>query len=298
LGPGLVAAVQLAARGKRGSKVIICTDGMANSGIGSTGSYPTPKPFYESVGASARKQGISISVISIVDTECRLDLLSPIANLTGGDVIKIDPTNLSETFENIVSNSTLGTNVEIRLFIHQAFNFRNEDQKSLEDFGRILMKSAGNVCLATTLSFEYSLKSSKELSQIKGFELEKLMTIPFQAQIQYTGKDDQRYLKVITCYQPITNDKAEARKNAKLEIVVNHAKVKTAELASKGFLKEAMINAQAYSVLTDDVKGYQKEINSLYSAIQHESQTLKMVPDSQSDNLVMEINQALQGRKK
>ncbi len=35
LGPGLLVSVSLAARGKPGSKVIICTDGMANLGVGS-----------------------------------------------------------------------------------------------------------------------------------------------------------------------------------------------------------------------------------------------------------------------
>jgi len=34
LGPGLIAAYSLASSGKPGSKIIICTDGLANKGIG------------------------------------------------------------------------------------------------------------------------------------------------------------------------------------------------------------------------------------------------------------------------
>ena len=34
LGPALVSSVMLASKGKRGSKVILCTDGLANVGLG------------------------------------------------------------------------------------------------------------------------------------------------------------------------------------------------------------------------------------------------------------------------
>ncbi len=35
LGPALLAAITMASSGKAGSKVIVCTDGMANVGLGS-----------------------------------------------------------------------------------------------------------------------------------------------------------------------------------------------------------------------------------------------------------------------
>ena len=35
LGPGLLTAVTMASNGKKGSKVILCTDGIANIGMGS-----------------------------------------------------------------------------------------------------------------------------------------------------------------------------------------------------------------------------------------------------------------------
>ena len=37
LGPGLISAVQIASKGAIGSKVILCTDGEANVGIGGSG---------------------------------------------------------------------------------------------------------------------------------------------------------------------------------------------------------------------------------------------------------------------
>ena len=35
LGPALLSAIEMATAGKRGSKVVVCTDGLANLGIGS-----------------------------------------------------------------------------------------------------------------------------------------------------------------------------------------------------------------------------------------------------------------------
>lgn len=40
LGPALLSAVLLARAGKPGSSVIICTDGLANTGLGSLDSEP------------------------------------------------------------------------------------------------------------------------------------------------------------------------------------------------------------------------------------------------------------------
>lgn len=39
LGPALLASVNLASKGKPGSKVIICTDGCASHGLGATDSF-------------------------------------------------------------------------------------------------------------------------------------------------------------------------------------------------------------------------------------------------------------------
>ena len=103
LGPGLIASLALANVGKIGSKVIICTDWLANVGLGSVEVY-TPdenektKSFYTHLGSKAKSKGISISIISIVESECRLDLLSPIADLTNGEISKVDPINMADDF--------------------------------------------------------------------------------------------------------------------------------------------------------------------------------------------------------
>lgn len=299
LGPALLISIALAARGKRGSKVIICTDGLANTGLGKLNSLfgQDSKEFYFNMGAHARSKGISVSVISISKSECRLDMLSPIANLTGGDVIKVNPTDLTETFENLVSEKVLGSNVEIKLFLHKAMEFRNEDGKNLEDNNRVLVKKVGNATESSVVSAEFAARKAKEIAKLEDVNLEKMEKLPIQAQIQFTGKDDKPYIKILTLVQEVTMDKDEARKDANPDAIATHARIKTAELASSGDLKKAMTNAVIYSGLTTNIKEYQKNIASLYGAIQTESQMTRLIPDSQSDFLTTEINQALQCRK-
>ena len=51
LGPALTAAIEVASKGSKGSTVILCTDGLANIGVGSLESSDESKQlFYENVG--------------------------------------------------------------------------------------------------------------------------------------------------------------------------------------------------------------------------------------------------------
>jgi len=75
LGPALLVSCGVASK-KAGSKVIICTDGLANVGLGALDGNSTKKEaqsFYEQVGVFAKKSGIEISIISIQGTECRME---------------------------------------------------------------------------------------------------------------------------------------------------------------------------------------------------------------------------------
>ena len=119
LGPALVASTAIAAKGSPGSKVIICTDGIANKGMGDIErggeELEEAKNFYAKVGQYAQQHGVVLSIISLVSSECRLDLLSPIAGLTGGDVLRVDPMNLSTDFENLLAEKVIATQVTVRV---------------------------------------------------------------------------------------------------------------------------------------------------------------------------------------
>jgi len=56
LGPALVISIFLASK-VVGSKVVLCTDGEANVGVGNLGSYSSSSEFYPRLGETARSKG-------------------------------------------------------------------------------------------------------------------------------------------------------------------------------------------------------------------------------------------------
>lgn len=86
-----------------GSSVILCTDGLANIGLGafdevkSAEQQAQTEAFYKRLGEFAKSKGISVSIISIIGDECNIDTLGRLAELTGGSVERVDPINLLKT---------------------------------------------------------------------------------------------------------------------------------------------------------------------------------------------------------
>lgn len=66
LGPALVTALNIAGKGSPGSSVILCTDGLANIGIGQLEPYDElRKKFYIELGEEAKKSNITVNLITI-----------------------------------------------------------------------------------------------------------------------------------------------------------------------------------------------------------------------------------------
>lgn len=101
LGPALATGVAMAAEGAQGSQVVLCTDGLANIGIGSfdevtdEAELKKREEVYERIGEYAKSKGITVNIVSIVGDECNLETLSRIAELTGGEVERVDPISLT-----------------------------------------------------------------------------------------------------------------------------------------------------------------------------------------------------------
>ncbi len=98
LGPALVTAVAMAAEGNPGSMVVLCTDGLANVGLGAFDEVKSEEEskkldaFYEGLGEFAKAAGVSVSIVSIEGEECNIDTLSRISEITGGNVERVNPT--------------------------------------------------------------------------------------------------------------------------------------------------------------------------------------------------------------
>jgi hypothetical protein len=109
LGPALLLGIALAGAAP-GSQVILCTDGLANQGLGSleqqaaadAGKKREQVAFYLECAEQAILKGVSVSVLSLLGTEAALENLSVVTEKTGGTVDRVDPRVLTNQLDALV----------------------------------------------------------------------------------------------------------------------------------------------------------------------------------------------------
>lgn len=84
LGPAVVAAIQMSSKGKKGAKIILCTDGEANQGL-------VGAEFYNKAASYAKEKGVVINILSLKGDNCNLKELGKLSLSTRGSLMKIDP---------------------------------------------------------------------------------------------------------------------------------------------------------------------------------------------------------------
>ena len=187
MGPAALTAIAMAAEGAAGSTVVICTDGLANVGLGAYDEAKTEAEiakvdeFYEKLGTYAQNKGVTINIVSIAGDECNLDSLANLAELTGGNVERVSPNTLTQNFANIMAMPSIATNCVTKVKIHKARQFRNENVALLNEDKTLLVKELGNVNEDTIFTFEYCLRPLDELVEMDDIDLVELKEVPFQA---------------------------------------------------------------------------------------------------------------------
>ncbi|KAK6171244.1 hypothetical protein SNE40_019473 [Patella caerulea] len=256
LGPSLVVALGLASR-YSGSKIILCTDGLANVGLGRLDESFTDDPalFYEEMGEKAVEKGVSISVITIKGAESKLVQLGKLADLTSGQVNHVDPLRLTEEFSNILADRIIATNVTATFILHKNLVFFDEDTEE-----NIIVKNIGNAKMDTEITFKYGKKAGSSTSMTKeafpasGVQedgqpnSQKLLTnpsacltsdtapteLPFQLQLEYTDTNGTKALRVLTQKRPVTQSRNLAEQHLNLEVLGPYTAKTCADLALKG----------------------------------------------------------------
>ncbi|KAJ8032397.1 Circularly permutated Ras protein 1 [Holothuria leucospilota] len=279
LGPALLISVAMASQ-KAGSKVLICTDGLANVGMGlmqgvDDDVYQESVAFFEDVGFYARDSGVCVSVLTMEGEDCRVIELGNVADKTGGRVTVVDPLKLNETFGDVVHDSILATNVSAKMVLHRGLYFREDENEKC-----YINRNVGNVRADTEATFEFGVRRTRQKevlydngggttflqseddddpiydsvgaqqSMINGIE-----ELPFQVQISYTGRDGGQYIRVITMNRPVTKDREFAEQNANVAIVGAHAAQNAAKLAVEGDFGQAQMSALVTQKLVERYAG-------------------------------------------
>ncbi|CAH1778659.1 unnamed protein product [Owenia fusiformis] len=296
LGPGLLLAVSMAGQCP-GSKVIICTDGKANVGLGSLQAnsetdelLETAQLFYGEVAQHALLKGVSVSVISIKGTDCKMVELGNVSDQTGGQVNIVDPLKLTEEFGNILADQIIATNVTATLLLHRGLYFRNEASKQSKT-----VRQVGNVTRDTEITFEYGVRSKPQSNQPAATVAEEesmetdqatqegataapsnsnqsavldddLTELPFQLQINYTDTNGAQALRVLSMVKPVTKDRNVAEKNMDLKLLGTNAAQMSARLATEGEYSRSRLHSMMHQRLMSRATKKDKSSRGIYKA--------------------------------
>jgi len=245
-----------------GSTVVVCTDGIDNVGLGSLEGINDDtvkqgvEQWYEGVANVAKLKGVTINVISIKGQECALEDLGRVADITGGQVERVDPATIMKDVKDMLKKPTISTQVSATFMVHRGLKFRNEDATT-----NVLRRELGNVNEDTEITFEYEKQEAAKLSEFK-----ELKALPFQLQIHFTKLDGMKCLRVISKLQQITTERNVAEQDVKSHLIAANVAQQAARFAEKGQYAEARANNLAWGRLLAKHSNKKKENHKAYSA--------------------------------
>ncbi|XP_062300938.1 circularly permutated Ras protein 1 isoform X1 [Scomber scombrus] len=198
LGPAALASVALASR-YPGSKVVLCTDGRANIGLGEmeqTSSLSSPhltSYFYKQLALQAVESGVIVSVMTFEGTDCRLAEVGRMADTTGGRVNIVSIGTVATEIQSASMDNVLATGATLTLLASDGVYFPYMDESNHK-----LVTEIGNVTEGLEITFQFAVK--KEFNTI--FLQRK--ALPFQVQLIFKTRDQQRVTRIITVQRPVT----------------------------------------------------------------------------------------------
>ncbi|XP_014824806.1 PREDICTED: circularly permutated Ras protein 1-like isoform X2 [Poecilia mexicana] len=234
LGPAALVAVSMASR-LPGSKVIICTDGKANAKLGNlededndARALLSSTIFYQNLGEFAATQGVTVSVLSIEGTDCRLDELGRLADRTGGKVVIASPNQLHSEFEEIIENRTVATHCAVTLLVPKSLRLKGE-----REVGHKGTREVGNVNTDTEVTMQFGAHEHTEVaSPASGSH------VALQLQVRYR-RNGRALLRVFTADREVTDDSSAALSSLSLAIVQLNSLQASAALAVRGRFLDA-----------------------------------------------------------
>jgi actin beta/gamma 1 len=223
LGPALAVSVGLAS-GRPGSKVVLCTDGMANNGVGAIKNRNQLVDFYSDIGRRAAEEGTCISVITMEGEDCSMENLGTCADLTGGQVEMVDLRALGSKVGAMLANATLGTGLQVTIISAHGISCVTQSAGELKGSAWVTSQTVGTATARTDLTCKLSTLS----------DVPHDTRVPFQLQLQYTRPDGEDVLQVLTVRPQISNDRDQVESDINGTCVALSASIQRLVLHSKG----------------------------------------------------------------
>jgi actin-related protein len=115
LGSALAVSVGIAAATPT-SRVVLFTDGLANTGLGAI-TKGSDNPFYTEIASNAAHVGVTVDVLTLEGEECSMENLGTTADVSGGSVAVVDPQSMQSKVASLLCKKTIATGVEATLIL-------------------------------------------------------------------------------------------------------------------------------------------------------------------------------------
>ncbi|XP_034531883.1 circularly permutated Ras protein 1 [Notolabrus celidotus] len=243
LGSAALASVAVASR-YPGSKVILCTDGRANIGLGEIEQTPSPSSsslasyFYRKLALEAVKSGVIISVMTFEGTDCRLAEIGRLADTTGGRVNTVSIGTVAKEIQSASVDNVLATGVTATLLAPEGVYFPYEDDK---------MSEIGNVTKGLEITLQFAVKP-----EFTGVFLQR-STLPFQVQLSFKTRDQQKVMRIITELRPVTTCSGVWAGSLNTAVLGVHCVQLCARLTMEGRVQEAQRQLRAQQDLLSQI---------------------------------------------
>ena len=269
LGPGIVLSLSLLKNAKKGSRIFLCTDGLANEGIGKIESEEKEiieknKEFYENIGNEALEKGISINLITFKDQHSGIEILMKMVEKSGGEIMRVTPEQIVEDFSDMLQSNTIGMNTTLEIKLHNLLMFRNENDEFLSNDKSTFKKFIGNIRDDMIDYFEFKFKKAKMISDMN-ININEVKKIPVQCIIEYTDKNNGKYIEVFTDLKTVSSNKEEILKIADFDVVSGNAIQKSAKLAMEGKFRDAQVNNMAWKKFLNQNQNISHQNHETYS---------------------------------
>lgn len=198
LGPALAVGVGLAS-GRPGSKIVLCTDGMANNGVGAIRNRNQEVPFYGDIARRAAEEGTCISVVTMEGEDCSMENLGTCADLTGGRVEMVDLQALSTKVGALLANPVLCTGLEVTVIAGAGVKLHAGGAAPQKGAASVISRPLGSATARTDLTLGLDASSATGVT-----------TVPVQLQLSYTRPDGAKVLQVLTARRATSASRDEA----------------------------------------------------------------------------------------
>ncbi|XP_041821218.1 circularly permutated Ras protein 1 [Chelmon rostratus] len=246
LGPAALASVAMASR-YPGSKVILCTDGRANIGLGTMEQTPSLSSsltsyFYRQLAQQAVGSGVIISVMTFEGTDCCLADVGRLADTTGGRVNMVSIGTVATEIQIASMDNVLATGVRATLLAPHGVYFPYEDENNHK-----LVREIGNVTKGLEITVEFAVKP-----EFMDVFIQK-DTLPFQLQLNFKARDQQKVTRIITEQRPVTSCSRIWVGSLNMAVLGVHCAQLCASLTMEGRVQEAQSQLKAQQDLLKQV---------------------------------------------